>query len=120
MVQNSNKNVKNLEKDLLKAAKAASSKLNNKSDITSLIGNDKDEKELRDKLVSKLKQKEIDKMELYGEKLRDARDNSLFFSDDDESMEDISDEALDVSLAFFLTTPIVAYFFCSKMICRAV
>ena len=50
-----------------------------------------DEKELRDKLVSKLKQKEIDKMEQCGENLR----QSCLYSDD--SMEDISEEDLDVS-----------------------
>lgn len=95
MVRSANKNVKSLEKDLLKAAKAAT-KLDKRADITALIGKDKDEKELRDKLVSKLKQKEIDKMEQYGEKLRDAKDNSFYYSDD--SIEDISDEDLDVSI----------------------
>merc|ERR1711976_1133653 len=43
----------------------------------------------RDKLVSKLKQKEIDKMEQSEEKLR----QSFLYSDD--SMEDISDEELE-------------------------
>jgi hypothetical protein len=95
VVRSANKNVKSLEKDLLKAAKAAT-KLDKRADITALIGKDKDEKELRDKLVSKLKQKEIDKMEQYGEKLRDAKDNSFYYSDD--SIEDISDEDLDVSI----------------------
>lgn len=88
MVQNANRDVKNLEKDLFKAAKAVS-KLDKKADITSMIGKkDKDEKELRDKLVFKLKQKEIDKMEKCGENLRD---NSFYCAESD-SMEEISDE----------------------------
>lgn len=86
MVQNANRDVKNLEKDLLKAAKAVS-KLDKKADITALIGKDKDEKELRDKLVLKLKEKEIEKMKECGEKLRD---NSFYYSDEEHSMEDIS------------------------------
>lgn len=85
-MQSANRDVKNLEKDLLKAAKAVS-KLDKKADITALIGKDKDEKELRDKLVSKLKEKEIEKMKECGEKLRD---NSFYYSDGDQSMEDIS------------------------------
>ena len=97
MVHNVNKDVKTREKDLLKTAKAASKRLNKGeggSDIASLLSKDNainsDEKELRDKLVSKLKQKEIDKMEQCGENLR----QSCLYSDD--SMEDISEEDLDV------------------------
>ncbi len=86
--------MRNLEKDLLKAAKAASTKLNPKTDFTSLLGKDKDEKELRDKLVSKLKEKEIEKMKECGEKLKE---NSFYYSSD-ESMEDVSDEAMQVNL----------------------
>ena len=91
--------VKHLEKDLFKTAKAVS-KLENATDITSLIGQDKDEKELRDKLVTKLKQKEIQKMKECREKRDTIRDNKFYGSgddeDDQESMEDISDEELDV------------------------
>ena len=82
--------MKSLEKDLLKAAKAAS-KQHKGSDITTFIsGKDQDELALRDKLVSKLKEKEIEKMKQYGENLKDS---SFIFSDDG-SMEEISDEDL--------------------------
>ena len=94
VVQNANKDVKNLEKDLLKAAKTASKYNKKAADFTNLIsGKDKDEKELRDKLVTKLKEKEIEKMKECGEKLRD---NSFYITDDDE-MEDISEDELSVS-----------------------
>ena len=91
-MQNVNKNVTKSEKDLLKAAKAASKK---GADITTLLGKDKDEKELRDKLVNKLKQKEINKMEQCGEKLR--KSGAFLYSD----AEDISDEDLDVIVFFY-------------------
>ena len=95
MVHNVNKDVKTREKDLLKTAKAASKRLNKgEADITSLLSKENansDEKELREKLVSKLKQKEIDKIEQCGENLR----QSCLYSDD--SMEEISDEDLDVN-----------------------
>lgn len=91
MVQSTNEQeMKSLEKDLLKAAKAAS-KQHKGSDITTFIsGKDQDELALRDKLVSKLKEKEIEKMKQYGENLKDS---SFIFSDDG-SMEEISDEDL--------------------------
>merc|ERR1712218_695316 len=93
VVHNVNKDVKTREKDLLKTAKNASKRLNKgEADITSLLSKDNaksDEKELRDKLVSKLKQKEIDKIEACGENLK----QSCLYSDD--SMEEISDEDLD-------------------------
>ena len=91
-MQNINKETKSREKDLFKAVKAVSKRSTKETDITTLLGNkdNKDEKELRDKLVSKLKQKEIDKMEQSEEKLR----QSFLYSDD--SMEDISDEELEV------------------------
>ncbi len=85
-----------MEKDLLKAAKAAT-KVGRGGDLSSMVsGGDKDEKVLRDKLVSKLKQKEMDRVKLHGDKLRDARDRNLYTSSED-SMEDISDGDLDVS-----------------------
>merc|ERR1712083_222406 len=68
VVQNANKDVKNSEKDLFKTAKIASKMSGKKTDITSLIGKDRDEAELRNKLVSKLKEKEIEKMKECGEK----------------------------------------------------
>merc|ERR1711997_135606 len=88
VAQNIKGDVKNSEKDLFKTAKLAS-KLSKKSDITGLIEKDRDEAELRNKLVSKLKEKEIEKMKECGEKLRD---NSFYYSDGNESREDISDE----------------------------
>merc|ERR1712088_273539 len=61
VAQNIKGDVKNSEKDLFKTAKLAS-KLSKKSGITGLIEKDRDEAELRNKLVSKLKEKEIGKM----------------------------------------------------------
>merc|ERR1711899_366113 len=61
VVKNIKGDVKNSEKDLFKTAKLAS-KLSKKSDVTGLIEKDRDEAELRNKLVSKLKEKEIEKM----------------------------------------------------------
>ena len=79
--------MKSLEKDLFKAAKQHKG-----SDITSLITKEKDQDELalRDKLVSKLKEKEIEKMKQLEGNLKDS---SFIFSDDG-SMEEISDEDL--------------------------
>jgi len=87
VAQNIKGDVKNSEKDLFKTAKLAS-KLSKRSDITGLIEKDRDEAELRNKLVSKLKEKEIEKMKGCEEKLRDKS----FYSNGDESREDISDE----------------------------
>lgn len=88
--------MKSLEKDLLKAAKAAS-KQHKGSDITAFIsGKDQDELALRDKLVSKLKEKEIEKMKQYGENLKDS---SFIFSDEG-SMEEISDEDLVIKILY--------------------
>ena len=99
VVHNVNKDVKTREKDLLKTAKNASKRLNKgEADITSLLSKDNaksDEKELRDKLVNKLKQKEINKMEQCGEKLR--KSGAFLYSD----AEDISDEDLDVIVFFY-------------------
>merc|ERR1712048_210700 len=69
VAQNIKGDVKNSEKDLFKTAKLAS-KLSKKSDITGLIEKDRDEAELRNKLVSKLKEKEIEKMNECDKKLR--------------------------------------------------
>ena len=89
MVQNANeKEMKSAEKDLFKAAKAAS-KQTQGGDITTLITKDQDELALRSKLVSKLKEKEIEKMKHIGENLKDT---SFAYSDD--SMEEISDDDL--------------------------
>ena len=94
MVQNANdQEVKSREKDLFKVAKAASKQ--HKGDITNLITKDQDELELRSKLVSKLKEKAIEKIKKSDEKLKDS---SFFISED--SMEEISDEDLEVSPKF--------------------
>ena len=99
--------MKSLEKDLLKAAKAAS-KQHKGSDITAFIsGKDQDELALRDKLVSKLKEKEIEKMKQYGENLKDS---SFIFSDDG-SMEEISDEDLVIKIYSLFHFGILIHFF---------
>ena len=82
MVQNASKDVKVSEKDLFKTARVAS-KLSKNNDVTGLIGKDRDEAELRNKLVSNLKEKEIKKMKECGDKIR----NDKLYSDGDESRE---------------------------------
>ena len=97
MVQNASKDVKVSEKDLFKTARVAS-KLSKNNDVTGLIGKDRDEAELRNKLVSNLKEKEIKKMKECGDKIR----NDKLYSDGDESREEISEEEDDnVSVFFF-------------------
>ena len=87
MVQNASKDVKVSEKDLFKTARVAS-KLSKNNDVTGLIGKDRDEAELRNKLVSNLKEKEIKKMKECGDKIR----NDKLYSDGEESREEISEE----------------------------
>ena len=58
---------------------------------------EKDENRLREKLVSKLKQKEIHKMEHLVERLQDVREGNHGFLFDSDDVEDISDEELQVS-----------------------
>ena len=93
--------MKSIEADLLKtAAKEAKGSMKivgrTAANILALNYNDKDEKRLRDKLVSKLKQKEVDKMEHFGERLKNAKEGIY-----DDSMEDISDDDLEVRYLFF-------------------
>ena len=90
MVQNASKDVKVSEKDLFKTARVAS-KLSKNNDVTGLIGKDRDEAELRNKLVSNLKEKEIKKMKECGDKIR----NDKLYSDGEESREEISDDEED-------------------------
>ena len=86
------------EKDLFKTARVAS-KLSKNNDVTGLIGKDRDEAELRNKLVSNLKEKEIKKMKECGDKIR----NDKLYSDGDESREEISEEEEDnISVIFFI------------------
>ena len=58
---------------------------------------EKDENRLREKLVSKLKQKEIHKMEHLVERLQDVREGNHGLLFDSDDVEDISDEELQVS-----------------------
>ena len=58
---------------------------------TTMTYKDQDEKLLRDKLVTRLKEKEVLKMEHFGERLRNAKENNYFESSDD-GVEDISEE----------------------------
>ena len=96
VVQNASKDVKVSEKDLFKTARVAS-KLSKNNDVTGLIGKDRDEAELRNKLVSNLKEKEIKKMKECGDKIR----NDKLYSDGDESREEISEEEEDnISVIF--------------------
>ena len=44
---------------------------------------DQDEKLLRDKLVNRLKEKEVLKMEHFGERLKNAKENKYFESSDE-------------------------------------
>ena len=107
MVQNASKDVKVSEKDLFKTARVAS-KLSKNNDVTGLIGKDRDEAELRNKLVSNLKEKEIKKMKECGDKIR----NDKLYSDGDESREEISEEEDDnVSVFFFFSKNSTKYFF---------
>merc|ERR1712194_737888 len=73
-----------------KTARVAS-KLSKNNDVTGLIGKDRDEAELRNKLVSNLKEKEIKKMKECGDKIR----NDKLYSDGEESREEISDDEED-------------------------
>ena len=107
MVQNASKDVKVSEKDLFKTARVAS-KLSKNNDVTGLIGKDRDEAELRNKLVSNLKEKEIKKMKECGDKIR----NDKLYSDGDESREEISEEEDDnVSVFFFSKNSTKNFFF---------
>eukprot|EP00095_Tigriopus_kingsejongensis_P001020 maker-scaffold2058_size21661-snap-gene-0.8 protein:Tk01020 transcript:maker-scaffold2058_size21661-snap-gene-0.8-mRNA-1 annotation:"hypothetical protein HELRODRAFT_62550" len=85
-------NVKNLEKDLLRtAAKEAKGTFVKAATILSTSYKDQDEKELRDKLVHRLKQKEVNRMEHCGERIRKQQ----FLRPDSnmtDGLEDISDE----------------------------
>ncbi|TRY75592.1 hypothetical protein TCAL_00520 [Tigriopus californicus] len=85
--------VKNLEKDLLRtAAKEAKGTFAKAATILSTSFKDQDEKALRDKLVQRLKQKELNRMEHFGDRLR--RTQGLVSNSDSSSdgLEDISDE----------------------------
>lgn len=92
MVKGQGKKVQNLEAELLETAKRVSKKANKLG--TAMTYKDQDEKLLRDKLVNRLKEKEVLKMEHFGERLKNAKENNYFDSSDD-GVEDISEEDLD-------------------------
>ena len=97
-VKGQGKRVLNLEADLLETAKRASKKTKIGTPMTY---KDQDEKVLRDKLVNRLKEKEVLKMEHFGERLKNAKENNYLDSSDD-GVEDISDD--DLEQVEFLTT----------------
>ncbi len=51
-----------------------------------------DEKLIRDKLVSKLKEKEKQKVEHFGERIKNAKETNQLSSDDEGSLEEISED----------------------------
>ena len=83
--------MKSIEADLLKTAAKEAKGISKAASILSSSYKDQDEKKLRDKLVSKLKQKEMDKMKNCGEKLRDVREGHAGAYEEDE-LSDISDD----------------------------
>ena len=92
MVKGQGRKVLNLEAELLETAKRTSKKANKSGET--MTYKDQDEKLLRDKLVNRLKEKEVLKMEHFGERLKNAKENNYFDSSDD-GVEDISDDDLD-------------------------
>ena len=92
MVKGQGRKVLNLEAELLETAKRVSKKVNKFG--KTMTYKDQDEKLLRDKLVNRLKEKEVLKMEHFGERLKNAKENNYFDSSDD-GVEDISDDELD-------------------------
>ena len=90
-VKGQGKRVLNIEADLIETAKRASKKAKLETPMTY---KDQDEKVLRDKLVNRLKEKEVLKMEHFGERLKNAKENNYLDSSDD-GVEDISEDDLD-------------------------
>lgn len=103
--------MQNLEAELLETAKRVSKKATDAAGT--MTYKDRDEKLLRDKLVTRLKEKEVQKMEHFGERLKNAKENNYIETSDD-GVEDISDEDLDQVTkltAVFAVIPII----CLKM-----
>merc|ERR1712110_503585 len=94
VVKGQGKKVRNLEAELLETAKRVSNKAADAAGT--MTYKDRDEKLLRDKLVTRLKEKEVQKMEHFGERLKNAKENNYIETSDD-GVEDISDEDLDQS-----------------------
>ena len=85
--------VKSLENDLLKAARQATKQSGLASaGEAAMTYKDQDEKLLRDKLVSRLKEKEAQKVEHFGERIRNAKETNWIDTTDDEYYEGISDD----------------------------
>ncbi len=92
--------VKSIEADLLEtAAKEANKRVVGKAaTILAKSYKDRDEKFLRDKLVTKLKQREVNKMGHLTQKLRHVKGEIDGHGDGgDQSMEEISDQELTVN-----------------------
>ena len=91
-----------MEEELLKTAAKQAAKHAKKGGAREegggrMLYKDQDEQMLRDKLVYQLKEKEVSKMEMVGQRLRNAKENNRFESDDEgagASVEDISDDEL--------------------------
>ena len=97
MVKGQGKKVESLEAELMRTAKRISKKGKIAGGST-MTYKDQDEKLLRDKLVNRLKEKEVLKMEHFGERLKNAKENNYFDSsdeDEDDGVETISEEDLD-------------------------
>ena len=106
MVKGQGKKVQNLEAELLKTAKRVSKKASRMG--TTMTYKDQDEKLLRDKLVTRLKEKEVLKMEHFGERLRNAKENNYFESSDD-GVEDISEEDFNEVSCNLIWLPLINY-----------
>ena len=98
--------MKSIEDDLLKTAAKEAKGLTKAATILSKSYKDKDEKSLRDKLVNKLKEKEVNRMKhldvkmkkILGEKIDDEDDSNEEEDDILGSMEEISDEEIEVRI----------------------
>ena len=86
--------IKNLEDDLLKTAAKEAKGIEKAATILSHSYKDRDEKKLRDKLVTKLKKKEEDKISHFNQKIKNVMDGKRGVSYESE-MEDISDDDLE-------------------------
>ena len=102
-VLKSKDNLKTIEADLLKTAAKEAKGITKAANMLSKTYKEKDENRLREKLVTKLKQKEINKMEHLVERLQDVRDGNHALLFDSEDVEDISDEELQVKIRIMIS-----------------
>ena len=112
MVKGQGKKVQNLEAELLETAKRVSKKATDAAGT--MTYKDRDEKLLRDKLVTRLKEKEVQKMEHFGERLKNAKENNYIETSDD-GVEDISDEDLDQVTKLNAVFAVIPHIICLKM-----